>query len=84
MKWWIAIERVVLIGVASGYAIYFFSSIAGCAGRRPIAPDRIPQEEKFFRDCQQTVPATADGFQHFICNDPKQHRWEVLVRKEPK
>jgi hypothetical protein len=56
----------------------------GCAVRRVPAPDTVPQEQKYWQDCQETVPAEADGFQHFVCTDVKAKRWEVLVRRQPK
>ncbi len=54
---------------------------AGCASRRVPT---VSQEQRFWRDCQETVPAVADGFQHFMCVDKNGKRWEILVRREPK
>jgi hypothetical protein len=47
--------------------------------------DRIPaeQEAKFWTGCQETAPAIADGFQHFVCQDARSKQWEVLIRLEP-
>jgi hypothetical protein len=58
-----------------------FLSIAGCP-RRQVA--HAPQEEKFWDHCEEVVPAKPDGFHHFLCQDVKGKRWEVLVRREGK
>jgi hypothetical protein len=55
----------------------------GCAGRAHVR-DRIPAEQTFWNGCQETVPANADGFQHFVCADVRNKQWEVLIRREPK
>lgn len=82
MKILFAIERAVLFLTTIIAAIYFFNLAAGCAARRVPASDRIPEEQRFFHECHQVTPANADGFLHFICSDPKQRQWEVLVRRE--
>lgn len=68
---WIAVAAVMLAG-----------AVCGCAERNHVRKE--PAHEKFWQSCEETVPAIADGFQHFRCSDVKGKQWEVLVRKEPK
>jgi hypothetical protein len=68
----------LLFGVVS----IFILTLSGCAGQQLARPS-TPQQ-KFWRDCQEVIPAKADGFQHFLCQDVKGRRWEVLIRREGK
>lgn len=63
-------------------AIFVFFLIAGCATRQ--APHKDPPGQRFWRQCEEVVPAKPDGFQHFLCVDFKERRWEVLTRREGK
>lgn len=65
------------------FACVFFlaGTLLGCAGRQ-TPHSNAPNE--FWRDCQEVVPAKRDGFQHFICTDVKNQRWEILTRREGK
>lgn len=65
-----------------GVVALLFLFLSGCAGRP--APHANAPQQKFWHDCQETVPAKPDGFQHFICRDVKDRRWDVLVRREGK
>src|SRR5258707_1241159 len=71
---------------ARALLVFFAVPFFGCAGRAHVR-DRIPQtqtqEQGFWNGCQETVPAIADGFQHFVCADVHSKRWEVLIRTEP-
>ena len=58
--------------------------LSACAGRRIPQSDQLPQEQRLWNSCEETIPANADGFQHFVCADVHSKRWEVLIRKEPK
>lgn len=71
-------ERVVL---ASMGLLLLAGLLLSCAGRRaaPQAPHQV--ERSFWTGCQETIPAKADGFQHFVCRDVRERHWEVLVRK---
>src|SRR5260221_3220115 len=73
---------------ASARALFFLLagtlSLSACAGRRIPQSDQLPQEQRLWNSCEETIPANADGFQHFVCADVHSKRWEVLIRKEPK
>jgi len=84
MKTLFANLRALLFAVASCYGCYLLYFSSGCAARKPPASDRIPETKTFWHGCQETVPANADGFQHFICIDYKNQRYEVLIRREGK
>ncbi len=67
------------------FALTFFiaGTLSGCgAGRLPLS--KQTPHEKFWHDCQGVILAKPDGFQHFICRDVKDRRWEVLIRREGK
>lgn len=54
----------------------------GCSARKVV--QARPQGDKFWGGCEESIPASADGFAHFTCIDVNSVRWEVLLRKEPK
>jgi hypothetical protein len=63
-------------------AVFFLAgTLTGCAGRQV---PHATQPKRFWRDCQENIPARSDGFQHFVCTDIHDRQWEVLVRREGK
>jgi hypothetical protein len=65
-------------------AVFFLAgTLYGCTAARQT-PHAGQPGERFWRDCQEVIPAKSDGFQHFLCQDTKDRRWEVLVRREGK
>jgi hypothetical protein len=56
-------------------------SMVGCAAAKPRAAMPV---KRFWRDCQETLPAKPDGFQHFTCTDMTDRRWRVLIQLEKK
>ena len=57
---------------------------SGCSAsmRRPAAA--VPQAPRFWHGCEQTIPAKADGFEHFVCTDVHDRQWEILVVRKGK
>lgn len=76
----LAIEVLIVLAVLLASFL-----LPGCAVRHAhqAKPDPRPRE-KFWQSCQETVPAIADGFQHFDCIDVRNKQYEVLVRQQPK
>lgn len=72
----------LFLGATGTLLLYAAGIVSGCAGRG--IPHSDPPEEHFWHDCQETIPAKPDGFQHFVCTDMKDRHWEVLVRRERK
>jgi len=69
--------------ISAGFFFLAGFLYSGCASRRS-SPAPAPQAPRFWHGCEETIPARADGFQHFVCRDLHEHRWEVLLRNEPK
>ena len=69
----------------SHYVAVFFlaGTLSGCAGRRS-SPAPVPQAPRFWHGCEQTIPAKADGFEHFVCTDVHDRQWEILVVRKGK
>jgi hypothetical protein len=72
----LAIEALIVLAVL---LLAFF--LPGCSVRQVRAD---PPAQRFWNGCQETAPAIADGFQHFVCVDTKSKEYEVLVRPRPK
>lgn len=68
---------MVVTGRIAIAALLFFCS-AGCAERRE--PAQPPPQQTFWHDCQETVPAYPDGYQHFICTDMRGRHWDVRIK----
>jgi hypothetical protein len=66
------------------FTAVFFLAGALCACASRPAPHGTEPTSGFWHDCQETIPANKDGFQHFTCTDVKNRRWEILVRREGK
>ena len=72
----IVIEALLVLTI-----LFLAFFLPGCAARQARAETPRP---KFWNGCQETTPAIADGFQHFVCLDVHNKQWEVLVRLQPK